>query len=93
VDSGEVAGFDAFPVAVAETADAAKDDAVVESEEFEANETRQRKARTIVIIEDAIARPGVVPSSCDHCQDGVAGSVEGLVAQYQGRPPFFSGLF
>jgi hypothetical protein len=85
-------GFDALPVGVAETPDAAKDDAFVEGEELEANETLKRKACAVVIVEDTIPRPRVVASGCDHCQYGMAGRVEGLVAEHQRGPPFFGCL-
>jgi hypothetical protein len=47
---GVEAGFDAGPIGVAEASEVAKEDAVVECEEFEANKARQRKTRFVVIL-------------------------------------------
>jgi len=85
-------GFDLSLIGVAEASEASKDDAVVESEEFQANQARLGETRITVALEVAVARPGVVTSCGDHCQHGVAGGVEGGVAEYESWPPFFGSL-
>ena len=86
------AGFDPRPVGIGEATETTKDDAVVESKELETNDARQRKTGCSEILELAVARPRVMASRCDHCQDGVAGLVEGGAAEHQSRSPFFGGL-
>jgi hypothetical protein len=63
------AGFNTFSIGFTQPANSPKDDAVVESEEFEANEAGQRESNFFVILEPAVSRPGVVTSCRDHCQD------------------------
>ena len=74
--------FDPCPIDIGEATEATKDDAVVESEELETNNARQRKTGVIEVLELAVARPRVMASRCDHCQDGVAGPVEGGAAEH-----------
>jgi hypothetical protein len=85
------AGFDPRPVGVGEATEVTKDDAVVEGEELEADDARQWKTCVSEVLELAVSRPRVMASRCDHCQDGVAGPVEGGAAEHQSRPPFFGG--
>jgi hypothetical protein len=74
--------FDALPICVAEVSEATKNDAVVESEELEANDAWQRETCVTEVFEVTVARPRVVASCCDHCQDGVAGGVKGGTAEH-----------
>jgi len=85
------AGFDPRPVGVGEVTEVTKDEAVVEGEELEADDARQWKTCVSEVLELAVARPRVMASRCDHCQDGVAGPVEDGAAEHQSRPPFFGG--
>jgi len=89
---GVEVGLDARPIGVAEVPEVTKDDSVVESEELEANDARQWQTCVTEVLDVAVARPRVVASGCDHCQDGVAGGVEGGAAEHESRSPFCCGL-
>ena len=89
---GVEAGLDARPVSIAETSEAPKNNPIVESEEFEAYETRQWETCFAVMLEAAIARPGVVTSCRDHCQDSVTGGVEGVLLSTRAGRRFSAAL-
>jgi hypothetical protein len=63
-------------VALAELPEPAKDKAVVQREELQADEAGSGKTSRRMICEMRVAWPGGVSGSRDHGQDGVAGSVE-----------------
>lgn len=75
-----------------QTSDLFDDQTIVECEEFEPQQARRSQACRRQIGQLHIARPRLMPGSCDHPQHGGTALIETALAQHQCRTALVAGL-